>query len=86
MTRQVRVTQEDIPLIQTIFNTLAKALESFPENIMRNDKFGILAMTAIFNLVCRVAQKSGVPRKEFMASIAKIWDDKAADFQEKTWN
>jgi len=64
---------------------LAKALENLPEKLMKNEKFGLLAMTAIFNIACRVAQKSGVPREEFMASIGKIWDDKVAAAQ-KVWN
>ncbi len=88
MPRTVRVTQKDIPLIQEIFDALATALENLPEKLMRNDKFGVLAMTAIFNIACRVAQKSGVPRDEFMASIGKVWDEKAAAEaqKEKTWN
>lgn len=86
MTRQVRVAQGDIPLIQEIFDALAKALENLPERLMRSEKFGVLAMMAIFNIACRVAQKSGVPREEFMASVGKIWDDKMAASREKVWN
>jgi hypothetical protein len=86
MTRQVRVTQKDIPLIQEIFDALATALENLPEKLMKNEKFSVLAMTAIFNIACRVAQKSGVPREEFMSSIGKVWDDKAAAAKEKIWN
>lgn len=89
MRRQVRVEQSDVPLIQEIFDALAKTLESLPDRLMGNGKFGILAMTAIFNLACRVGLKSGVQKDEFMRSIEKIWDDKAesmAHEQEKTWN
>lgn len=88
MTRQVRVVQDDIPLIQEIFNALAKTLDSLPEKLIKNEKFGVLAMTALFNIVCRIAQKIGVPKNEFMTSIGKIWDDKAAATkdQEKIWN
>jgi len=86
MTRQIRVAQGDIPLIQEIFDALTKALEGLPEKLMKNEKFGVLAMMAIFNIACRVAQKSGVPREEFMVSIGKIWDDKAAAAADKAWN
>jgi hypothetical protein len=74
--REVRVTKEDIPLIQEIFDVIAKALEGFPETFMRNDKFGILAMTAIINMACRIGQRAGVPKDEFLRTITKIWDDK----------
>jgi len=86
MTRKVRVTQEDIPLIQEIFDALAKALEGLPETLMKSDKFGVLAMTAIINMACRLAQKAGVPRDEFIKTNTKIWDDKAAVAKEKVWN
>jgi hypothetical protein len=87
MTRQVRVTQEDIPLVQEIFDALTKALESLPEALMKNAKFGVLAMTAIINMACRLAQTAGVPRDEFIRTNVKIWDDKAnVVSKEKTWN
>jgi hypothetical protein len=78
MPRQVSVVREDIPLIQEIFDALVCALENLPERLMGNGKFGVLAMTAIFNIACRVALKAGVQRDEFMASIGKIWDDRVA--------
>jgi hypothetical protein len=87
MTQKVRITQEDIPLVQEIFDALTKVLESLPEALMRNAKFGVLAMTAIINMACRLAQTTGVPRDEFIRTNVKIWDDKAnVVSKEKTWN
>jgi hypothetical protein len=87
---QVRVTQRDVPLIQEIFDALAKALENLPEKLMRNEKFGILAMMAIFNLACRIGLKTGVSKDEFMRSVGQIWDDKAEvmaqEQKDKSWN
>lgn len=86
MTKQVRVTQDDVPLVQEIFDALAKALESMPEALMRSEKFGVLAMTAIINMACRIAQKAGVPKEELLRTTVKIWDDKAAAVKQKVWN
>jgi hypothetical protein len=87
MTRHVRIVQEDIPLVQEIFDALRKALESLPETLVKNGKFGVLAMTAVINMACRMAQMAGVPRDEFIRTNVKIWDDKAnVVSKEKTWN
>ncbi len=86
MTKQVRVTQDDVPLVQEIFDALAKALESMPEALMKSEKFGVLAMTAIINMACRIAQKAGVPKEELLRTTVKIWDDKATAAKQRVWN
>lgn len=87
MTRQVRVIKKDIPLVQEIFDALTKAFESLPEALMKNAKFGVLAMMAIINMACRLAQAAGVPRDEFIRTNVKIWDDRATvASKERTWN
>jgi len=86
MTRQVRVIQEDIPLVQEIFDALTKALEGLPEALMKNGKFGVLAMTALINMVCRIAQNTGVSKDELLRTFVKIWDDKVTAAKDRTWN
>lgn len=88
MVKEIRITQEDIPLIQEIYDALAKVLEDLPETITGNGKFILLAMTAVVNLACRLALRGGVPRDELMRTVAKIWDDKSAPAQAKdrVWN
>lgn len=78
MVDQVHVTQDDIPIIQDIFNILKKALNNVPETVLKNSKYSVLLMMAIFNFACFVAQGIGVAKHEFIRAIEKIWDDKIA--------
>jgi hypothetical protein len=86
MPKEVRVVQEDLPVIKEMYDAIATALNSFPQKTMENDKFCVLAITAIFNAACRLALDAGVQKEDFIGSIAKVWDDKAATDKDKSWN
>ncbi len=74
-THEVRVTEEDLPSVQAIYNAIVDSLKNMPMELMENEKFGVLTVTALLNMVCRLSYGSGAQKNEVVEALQKIWDD-----------
>jgi len=81
-THEVRVTKEDLPLVQEIYDAIVGALGKMPMELMGNEKFGVLTVTALLNMVCRLSHASGAQKDEIVGALQKIWDDMSSQSKE----
>ena len=78
---RTKLTDEDRSALLEVYNAILTALENLPRKLMESEKFVLLAVNAMFNLVCTIAVNTGTEKEEIMRGLEQVYDGKKSGQQ-----
>lgn len=74
--KNVKLTPEDMPAVKEIYRSVVDAFQNLPLSIFNSDKFGLMVVQALLNMVCEIANKAGATKEILIDAVEQIWDGK----------
>jgi len=75
---KVQLGQEDMEDALRIYNAIVRCLENLPNDLMENEKFGLMMVNVMLNIICTVAISAGTDKQEIMRGLEQVYDSKRA--------
>lgn len=67
--------------IQQIHNEVTKAISGMPHELMKNERFGAWAVTAVANVFCRILKLMNFNKEKAYQLIEDIWDNQETTYK-----
>lgn len=74
--KQVRLLPEDIPHVQKIYDVVITGLDVLPRYILDNERFGLMLVQALLNIVCEITKRAGASSDVLIDALEQIWNRK----------
>lgn len=71
-----RLTQEDLPELREMHAAIVEAIEKTPDRLKASEKFGLLVVNAMFNIIATVAVHAGSDKQEILRGLEQVLDGK----------
>ncbi|MFA5049171.1 MAG: hypothetical protein WC516_09165 [Patescibacteria group bacterium] len=73
---QVKLISEDLPAVRKVYDAIFNCIQNLPLEIFSNDKFALMVVQALMNLLCSVVRGTGADKEVLLNGIEQIWDGK----------
>jgi len=75
----VQLTESDREDLLEIHKALMECLNNLPENLIENEKFGLIVVNAMLNIVCTIAVNVGTEKQELVKGLEQVFDGRKTD-------
>lgn len=74
---KIKLTEKDMKDMATVYEELILTVKSrLSKKIFTNDKFGVIVIQAVMNLVCSLSIIMAITKKELLDAVSNIWDER----------
>lgn len=74
-----KLSNEDRADLLEVHTALVDCLSGLPERLMASEKFGLLAVNAMFNIISTIAVNSGTEKEEILRGLEQVLDGRISD-------
>jgi len=75
----VQLTENDREDLLEIHSKLMECLNNLPEDLIKNEKFGLMVVNAMLNIVCTIAVNVGTEKQELIKGLEQVFDGRKTD-------
>lgn len=72
--KDIKLTDEDVPSVTRVYEELVRCIEEMPEDLYNSEKFALLVVQALMNMLCTVANAGGASKYEILKCVGQIWE------------
>lgn len=77
----VTLSREDMPNVAKIHDAITTAMSEMPHELMKNERYGAWAVTAITNILCRILKMMNLDKGKAYQLIDDIWDNQDTTYK-----
>jgi len=77
----VKINENDMIYITKLHNALSKSLYEMPHNLMKNERYGAWAVTALTNMLCSILKLMGLTKDHAFNILDDIWDNQHTKYK-----
>jgi hypothetical protein len=70
----VKLDKEDLDSVIKVYKIIIDALQFVPKDIYNDNKFGLIVVQAVLNILCSITKHVGVKKEEVMEALVIVWD------------
>jgi hypothetical protein len=72
--KRFQLTDEDKPELLEVYNAILDVLQKLPNRLVENQKFALLVVNAMFNLICTIAVNTDTDKQEILRGLEQVYD------------